>query len=90
MSYELVLHPRARRELDGVPADRFRHIDAALSSLRANPRPPGLKKLDDKLYRIRIGDWRVAFAIVDRERRVVILRIARRNERTYKGLPRIL
>ena len=90
MNYQLVLHPRAQRELDRVPADLFRHLDTALCSLRADPRPPGVKKLDDKLYRIRVGEWRVIFAIFDPERRVIIVRVARRSERTYKRLPRIL
>ena len=89
MNYDLVLHPRAQRELDRVPADRFRHLDAALSALRDNPRPQGIKKLNDQLYRIRVGEWRVIFAIVDHAHRVVILRVARRSERTYKGLPHL-
>lgn len=82
MAYELILHPRAQRELRRVPHELFARIDAAIWSLREQPRPLGVKKLEGDLHRIRIGDWRVIFAVLDRERRVVILRVARRAEKT--------
>ena len=84
--YALFLHPRAERELDGLPDAAFKRIDREIRALGEIPRPFGVKKLDGNLYRIRIGDWRVIFAILDKERRVVILRIARRSEKTYRKL----
>ena len=82
--YQIFLEPRAERELDKVPPREFSKIDKAILSLGTNPRPFGVKKLDDKLYRIRVGDWRVIYAIFDKESKLVILRAARRNERTYR------
>ncbi len=87
MSYEVILHPRAKRELDRVPRELFQRLDGAIWSLREQPRPIGVKKLGDDLYRVRIGNWRVIYAIFDRDRRVVVLRVAKRSEQTYKGLP---
>lgn len=84
--YELQLHPRAERELDKVPKNLFPKIDTSIRGLRENPRPVGVKKLEDDLHRIRIGDWRVIYAILDKEKRVVILHVARRSEKTYKRL----
>ena len=84
--YEIVLNPHAKRELDKVPSQIFSKIDAEIWKLRENPRPHGIKKLEDDLHRIRIGEWRVIFAIFDQEKRVVILRVVRRSERTYKEL----
>lgn len=83
--YEVRLHPRAERELDKLPDSLFPKIDTAIRELCENPRPFGVKKLEDDLHRIRIGDWRVIYAILDKEKRVVILHVARRNEKTYKG-----
>ena len=83
-SYEIVLHPRAQRELDKLPTDVFPRIDRAIAELGHSPRPFRVKKLDDDLHRIRIGNWRVIYAILDRDKRVVILHVARRNERTYR------
>lgn len=86
MAYDLLLHPRAQRELDRAPAEMFKRLDAAVRSLADNPRPVGVKKLEGDLHRIRLGDWRVVFAVLDQERRVVVLRVARRSEKTYKNL----
>ncbi len=85
-SYEVVLHPRARKELDKVSQNDFCKIDAAIWALREQPRPFGVKKLDGDLHRIRIGDWRVIYSIHDHDRRVVVHRVARRSGKTYRGL----
>lgn len=84
--YDLVLHPAAQRELDKIPHDIFVKIDKVIQNLRSNPRPFGVKKLEGDLHRVRFGDWRVIYVIFDQERRVVILHVIRRSERTYKNL----
>lgn len=86
MAYDVVLLPRAKRELDRVPREVFRRLDAAIRALREAPRPFGVQKLEGDLHRIRVGDWRVLFDVLDYERRVVIYRVARRSEKTYKRL----
>ena len=85
-SYEIILHPSAKRELDKVPEQLFPKIDTAIWELRENPRPHGVKKLEGDLHRIRVGEWRIIFAIFDREKRVIILHVVRRSERTYRKL----
>ena len=85
-AYEIVLHPRVERELDKISSDIFSKIDAAIRALRENPRPFGVKKLDENLHRVRVGNWRIIYAIFDQVRRVVILHVTRRTERTYKRL----
>ena len=82
--FEIALEPRAERELDKVPAELFPKIDKAILALAKEPRPMGVKKLDGNIHRIRIGNWRVIYAILEKESRVVILRVAKRNERTYQ------
>lgn len=82
--YEIILEPRVERELDKIPAEIFSKLDKAILALSKNPRPFGVKKLDEALHRIRIRDWRIIYAILDKETRIVILRIVRRNEKTYK------
>jgi mRNA interferase RelE/StbE len=84
--YEVLLEPRARKELDKVPTEAFSKIDRAILALAQNPRPFGAKKLDKKLHRIRVGDWRILYAIFDTETRIVILRVVRRNEKTYRSV----
>jgi mRNA-degrading endonuclease RelE of RelBE toxin-antitoxin system len=83
-AYEVFLEPRAEKELDKVPAVLLKRIDKVILALAKNPRPFGAKKIDQTIHRIRIGDWRVLFAILDDKAQVIILRIVRRNEKTYK------
>jgi mRNA interferase RelE/StbE len=80
------LELRVEKELDKVPADVFAKIDNAIMGLSKNPRPFGVKKLDDDIHRIRVGEWRILYAILDKEARIVILRVARRNEKTYRKI----
>jgi mRNA-degrading endonuclease RelE of RelBE toxin-antitoxin system len=37
-------------------------------------------------YRIRIGDYRIIYAVMDEKNIVIIARIALRGEQTYRGL----
>jgi mRNA-degrading endonuclease RelE of RelBE toxin-antitoxin system len=37
-------------------------------------------------WRVRVGDLRLVYLVDDRRRRVVVLRVAKRAERTYRGL----
>ncbi len=37
-------------------------------------------------YTGRVGDYRVIYTVLDDEQVIVVVRIARRGERTYKGL----
>ena len=79
--YEVRLHPAAARQyrrLQGPLRDRAR---TAIDALGAEPRPVGAIKLagrDD--YRIRVGDYRVVYAVDDAERLVIVARIAHRRE----------
>jgi mRNA interferase RelE/StbE len=56
-----------------------------VESLAVEPRPPGCVKLTgtDDLYRLRVGAYRVVYALDDGDRLVVITRVARRAENTY-------
>ncbi|TAK02803.1 MAG: type II toxin-antitoxin system RelE/ParE family toxin, partial [Chloroflexota bacterium] len=54
-------------------------------ALALEPRPPGATKLESSTFwRIRIGDVRVLHAIDDGDAVVIVLRVARRSESTYR------
>jgi mRNA interferase RelE/StbE len=56
-------------------------VRAAIDGLATDPRPHGVVKLagrDD--YRVRVGEYRVVFAVDDDERLVIVARIAHRRE----------
>jgi len=82
----LDLLPRAVRDYKKLPPLRslIEAIDQAIEELKGNPRPPGAIKLtaQGNEYRVRVGDYRIIYEIQDPDR-VIVLRIVKRNERTY-------
>ena len=77
--YRVKLTARAQRELDKVSAEDLARIVVALRQLGDNPRPSGAKKLRASIYRVRVGDWRIIYAILDRENLVIVGKIVRRS-----------
>ena len=84
--YKVEIAKTAQRDLDRISGVDLARIEEHIIGLEANPRPSGVKKLKDYLHRIRVGDWRVLYAIEDGKRLVTILRVLRRNEGTYRRL----
>ena len=71
----------AAKELDGVPMKDRQRIVRRIAALADDPRPVGAEKLsgDDK-YRVRQGDYRILYEIVDAELIVTVVRIGNRRE----------
>ncbi len=82
--YQLKLTSRAQRELDKLPAQDLTRIVATFQQLGGDPRPFGSKKLRASIYRIRVGDWRIIYAVFDKENLTIVGKIARRSRDTYQ------
>jgi mRNA-degrading endonuclease RelE of RelBE toxin-antitoxin system len=78
---------RLTRELLAVPLRDLDRLQRDVESLAINPRPRGAVCLGDDVYRIRRGDWRIIYKVLDTERLVLIGGVRRRDERTYRGIP---
>ncbi|MBM3909038.1 MAG: type II toxin-antitoxin system RelE/ParE family toxin [Gemmatimonadetes bacterium] len=80
-SYSIRFTRSAAKELERVPTKDCRRIVTRIGTLADNPRPVGAEKLsgDDK-YRIRQGDYRILYEIVDEELIVTVVRIGHRRE----------
>ena len=83
--YAVVFTRSARRELEGLEAAVARRIISRVEALASTPRPPGCMKLKGAadLWRIRIGDYRVVYAIDDHAH-VVDIRIVRHRSDAYR------
>jgi mRNA interferase RelE/StbE len=81
MSYLVKLRRSAEKELDSLPEKLHNRIVSALSALKENPLPIGVKKLQGREgYRIRIGSYRVLY-VIDKSKKVVdVFSIADRKE----------
>ena len=77
--------PVAARQLGRLPPGDAARLRGPMLALALEPRPPGVAKLTNfDLWRLRVGDLRLIYAIDDAARVVIILRAARRNESTYR------
>ncbi len=75
---------RIKRELARVPQPDRDRIAEALRSLADAPRPYGIKQLVPGIHRLRVGNYRVIYRVLDEERLVTIGRVCRRSKRTYR------
>lgn len=80
--YTIVFARSARHELEVLDPSIIRRILPKIESLAIDPRPHGARKLigEKYLWRIRIGDYRVIYSIVDNERRIDMTAVRHRRE----------
>ena len=78
---------KAAKELRKLDKPIARRIARAVSELADDPRPAGTRPLTGfpELWRLRVGDYRVIYAIRDAELIVLALRIAHRSH-VYRDL----
>ena len=84
--FRVDIAPAAVRQLRRLPPGDAARLRGPILALGLEPRPPGATRLvGSDWWRLRVGDLRLVYMIEDRERVVVVLRAARRNESTYRG-----
>lgn len=90
MAYVLKLHRDVEKQLSRIPKKQRERVVETMRSLSGKPRPYGCQHLQDELFRVRVGQYRIVYAVFDDEVIVVVCKVARRTERTYKDLERLL
>ena len=81
MPYAVLLKRSAERELARLPMDMHDRVVASLTRLGDVQRPLGAVKLRGQdAYRIRVGDYRILYAVDGRARRVEVFAIGHRRE----------
>lgn len=83
MAFTVHFKPSADKALRKLPEKVQKRIVAATEALGDDPRPPGCVKLKDEeeeLWRIRVGDYRVVYAIQDDALIVLVVRVAHRKD----------
>jgi mRNA interferase RelE/StbE len=80
--YQVIFARSARQELEALPRRVAERILTRIETLAETPRPRGCRKLQGprQLWRIRVGEYRVIYAIDDSKRTVDIIVIRHRNE----------
>jgi mRNA interferase RelE/StbE len=90
MPYSLKLHRDIERQLERMSSKDRERVVATMRSLRDDPRPHKSVRLQDNLYRVRVGDYRILYAIFEAELVVFVCKTARRAETTYRDLREML
>ncbi len=87
MNYQVLVGTRAAKDLDELPVAIRRRIRGVIDGLASEPRPAGAQAMTgmSDTYRIRVGDYRLVYAIDDAEKMVVIARIGHRRD-VYRRL----
>jgi mRNA interferase RelE/StbE len=83
--YRVELAPAAQRQLRRLPPGDAARVRGPILALAIEPRPPGIAKITGTdFWRLRSGDLRVISAIDETRRAVVVLKVARRSESTFR------
>jgi len=82
MSYEVQILPKAMRQIKALSVEMRQDITLTIQSLANEPRPIGVKKLSGEkdIYRVRVGNYRVLYRIVDKVLVVVVVSVGHRRE----------
>ena len=83
--YTITLARSARKKLENLDAAFVYKIFPKIEALAEEPRPRGCRKLqgEKNLWRIRVGDYRVVYAIYDEKKLIDIIAVRHRSE-AYK------
>jgi mRNA interferase RelE/StbE len=85
--YTVAFERSAKKEFDRLEGPIRARVLRKVAVLEDDLRPPGVTRLvkADDLWRIRIGDYRVVYAIEDERLVVIVVRVAGRG-RVYRDI----
>jgi mRNA interferase RelE/StbE len=74
VAYRLAHTEAALRDLQALPREIFRHVDARILALTDNPRPRGTERIRGTRsgLRPRMGDYRILYRVDDAQQIVTI------------------
>lgn len=87
--YEVQLAPAAARTFEKLPTDVRRRVRKALEKLGADAATPGriggksvrtIHGVSDTFHRLRVGEYRVMFDVIEEKRVLLVLGIVHRGD----------
>jgi mRNA interferase RelE/StbE len=80
--YKVLITSHAEKELKRLDRSTKNRILPVALALANNPRPHGCLKVkrEERLWRIRVGDWRIGYEIDDDAQVVKIITVGHRRE----------
>ena len=94
-SYSVYVRPQAWQEGKHLPGNMRQRIKRAIDDLETAPRPSNGKRLQIadsvlELWRLRLDDWRVVYAIAEELQQIQVLTIRQRPPYDYGDLDELL
>jgi len=82
VTYKVEVSENANKERERLPKSVRLRLDAAIDKLAEDPRPMGSVKLvgEKNMFRIRVGNYRVIYAVFDDKLLVLIVRVRHRKD----------
>jgi mRNA interferase RelE/StbE len=87
--WTIVIDRQPQKEMRHLPSGLRQRVDSAILALAEDPRPVGCRPVTDAprgTYRVRVGAYRVIYTVLDAERVIVVARVRKRDESTYREL----
>lgn len=82
MKYRVELVPSAARAFGKLDHRTQLRVERKIDSLADDPRPPGARLLssEERIYRLRVGDFRILYQINDRVLTILVIAIGHRRD----------
>jgi mRNA interferase RelE/StbE len=87
MAFVVEIDTKAAREIRALPRNVQERVMAKVVALAENPRPAGCVKLSGAAdyWRIRSGDFRIIYQILDTRLVITVVKVGHRRE-VYRGM----
>jgi len=86
--YNIEVSPAAGRDLKDLKSKlkNFNDLVVVIDELSKNPRPYGVRKVKgfSITFRVRFSSYRIIYNVYDKNKKIIILRIIKRDKSTYK------
>jgi mRNA interferase RelE/StbE len=89
MSFTVLLHPKAAKELEKIEDTVKARIVERLRDLRDNPERVGKILKHSNFWRLRVGDYRAIYEI-DRARRQIVVLFIGHRKKVYDDFSKLL
>jgi len=86
VSFEIHLSTRAYKFFRKLPKNVYTRLITKIEELADNPFPPGVLRVlgrKEKLFRVRVGDYRILYEVYPDEKVILIVNIDKRS-RVYE------
>ncbi len=80
--YSIVITSSAEKDLRRLDRVIKNRVTTAILALADNPRPAGCIKVksEDSVWRIRVGEYRIAYTVDDQAKIVTVIRVGPRGD----------